>query len=113
MTLDQTAILAVLAAVIVLFVWDRLRADVVSLLALMSAVVLGLVPADAAFAGFGPPAVITVAAVLGLSAALNRSGAIDVIATHITRLTDNPLVPTAATCSLGGSSEAPTSELQS
>src|SRR3546814_5165787 len=68
----------------------------------MSAVVLGLVPADAAFAGFGHPAVITVAAVLGLSAAPNRSGAIDVIATHITRLTDNRLVQSGALCSLGG-----------
>lgn len=102
MSVDQTAILVVLVAVVALFVWGRLRVDVIALLALMTCVTLGVVPAGEAFGGFGHPAVVTVAAVLGLSAALNRSGLIDLIAVRISRLTDNQLVQSGALCSLGG-----------
>lgn len=102
MSFDQTAILAVLAAVIALFVWDRLRADVVALLALMACVALGLVPPEEAFGGFGHPAVVTVAAVLGLSAALARSGVIDLIAARIGRWSGNPLTQSGLLCGLGG-----------
>lgn len=102
MTVDQTAILVVLVAVVALFVWGRLRVDVIALLALLVCVAVGVVPAGEAFSGFGHPAVITVAAVLGLSAALSRSGIIDLIATRIIRLTDNKLVQSGALCGLGG-----------
>ena len=44
-----------------LFLWSRLRHDVVALAALMACVVAGVVPGAEAFAGFGHPAVITVA----------------------------------------------------
>ncbi|GHD38811.1 SLC13 family permease [Thalassobaculum fulvum] len=102
MSFDQSAILAVLVAVVALFVWGRLRVDVVALLALSVSVAIGVVPADTAFAGFGHPAVITVAAVLGLSAALGRTGVIDLIASRIGRLSDNRTVQTSALCGLGG-----------
>jgi len=102
MSFDQSAILAVLVAVVALFVWGRLRVDVVALLALMVSVALGAVPGRDAFAGFGHPAVITVAAVLGLSAALGRTGVIDLIASRIGRLSDNRTAQTAALCGLGG-----------
>ncbi len=102
MTVDQIAILAVLVTVVVLFVWGRLRVDVVALLALLSCVGLGLIPNDVAFIGFGHPAVITVAAVLGLSAALSRSGLIDLIAARIAKLSSTRLGQTAALCGLGG-----------
>ncbi|EDP61940.1 TrkA-C [alpha proteobacterium BAL199] len=102
MTIDQAAILSILVAVVALFVWGRLRVDVIAVSALLVATALGLVPGDEAFAGFGHPAVVTVAAVLGLSAALARSGAIDWIASRIGRLTSNRLIQTGALCSLGG-----------
>ncbi|MDF2096581.1 SLC13 family permease [Aquibaculum arenosum] len=79
-TLDQTLILALIVAALGLFVWGRLRHDVVALCLLLAAVALGLVPTDGAFAGLGHPAVITVAAVLVLSRALTITGAVDVIA---------------------------------
>ena len=47
---------------------------------------LGLVPADDAFAGFGHPAVITVAAVLVLSRGFERSGVVDVIANQVLKV---------------------------
>ncbi len=62
--------------------WGRVRYDVVALAALSACVALGLVPATEAFSGFGHPAVITVAAVLVLSAGLQASGAIDIVARH-------------------------------
>jgi di/tricarboxylate transporter len=68
-----------------LFLWGRWRYDVVAFAALMAAVLLGLVAPAEAFAGFGHPAVITVAAVLVISRALALSGLIDALAAWIAR----------------------------
>lgn len=53
---------------------------------------LGLVPADDAFAGFGHPAVITVAAVLVLSRGFERSGVVDVIANQVLKVGERLLL---------------------
>jgi di/tricarboxylate transporter len=79
-TQDQTLILALLGVMVAALLWGRFRHDVVALAALLAAVLAGLVPADAAFAGFGHPAVITVACVLILSQALQHTGAVDWLA---------------------------------
>ncbi len=78
-THDQTLILAILAATIALFLWGRWRHDMVALAALLATVAAGLVAPGAAFAGFGHPAVITVACVLVLSRGLQTSGAVDAL----------------------------------
>ena len=83
MTLDQWLILAVLAATIVAFLWGRWRHDLVALGSLVTCVVLGLVPAESAFEGFGHPAVITVAAVLVLSSGLRNTGVVDMLARRV------------------------------
>ncbi len=83
MTPAQLAILAILALTMALFVWGRFRHDVVALMALMACVLAGLVPAADAFAGFGHPAVITVACVLVLSQGLQNTGAVDWLARAI------------------------------
>jgi di/tricarboxylate transporter len=83
MTYEQTTIFAILAGILVLFVWGRWRHDVVAFLALLIAVVAGLVPFSEAFLGFGHPATVTVAMVLILSRALSNSGAVDFIAKHV------------------------------
>ena len=80
MTWEQVAILVVLAGTLAVFVWDRWRYDVVAITSLMVCILLGLIDPEAAFAGFSNPAVITVAAVLVISRALARSGAIDTLA---------------------------------
>ena len=67
MTIPQMLIFAILAATMALFLWGRLRHDIVALVALMACVAAGPVPAADAFAGFGHPAVIMVACVLVLS----------------------------------------------
>jgi di/tricarboxylate transporter len=56
---------------------------VVALAALLACVISGLVPSRAAFAGFGHPAVITVACVLVLSQGLRNTGAVDWLARSI------------------------------
>lgn len=76
MTTPQMLIFAILVATMALFLWGRFRHDIVALLALMACIVGGLVPAADAFAGFGHPAVITVACVLVLSHGLQSTGAV-------------------------------------
>ncbi len=92
MTVDQALILAVLAAAIVMFLWGRWRHDMVALGALLACLGLGLVPAEEAFAGFGHPAVITVAAVLVLSRGLQTSGAVDMLARTILPSKGGPML---------------------
>jgi di/tricarboxylate transporter len=79
MNTDQIIILCILLATVVMFIWGRWRHDMVALGALLACVFAGLVPRAEAFAGFGHPAVITVACVLILSRGLQTSGAVDMI----------------------------------
>ena len=83
MTQDPLFVLAILAATMGMFLWGRWRHDMVAAGALLACVVGGLVAPDAAFAGFGHPAVITVACVLVLSRALQTSGAVDALSRRL------------------------------
>jgi len=83
LTNPQILIFAVLAAMMGLFLWGRFRHDIVALAALLACVILGLVRSEVAFAGFGHPAVITVACVLVLSQGLRNTGAVDWLARSI------------------------------
>ncbi|WP_292363486.1 SLC13 family permease [Methylophaga sp. UBA1464] len=96
MTTDQIIIFAVLAATLGLFIWDRLRYDVVAVLALLAVALTGLIPADEVFSGLGHPAVITVAAVLILGQALVNAGVVDAIARQLTRVGNHPTLQMAA-----------------
>lgn len=58
--------------------------------ALLAVAAAGLVPGESVFAGFGHPAVITVAAVLVVSRGLFNSGLVDVIAGWLSHTGDNP-----------------------
>lgn len=80
MSFEQIAILALIGAILMLFIWGRWRYDLIAFTALLAAVVIGLVEPMEAFVGFGHPAVITVAAVLIISRALSNSGLIDLLA---------------------------------
>ena len=101
MTTAQFLIFAILAATMALFLWGRFRHDVVALLALMACVVAGLVPAADAFAGFGHPAVITVACVLVLSQGLQNTGAVDWLARSVLPREAGRLSSMAALMGLG------------
>lgn len=79
MTTEQLLILAILAITMGMFLWGRWRHDMVGAAALLACVLAGLVPPLEAFAGFGHPAVITVACVLVLSRGLQISGVVDAL----------------------------------
>ncbi|MEK0084384.1 SLC13 family permease [Benzoatithermus flavus] len=74
MTLQQGLAFAIVGAMMALFVWGRLRYDLVAMLALLAAVAVGIVPPEKAFAGFGDDIVVIVATALLVSAAVARSG---------------------------------------
>ncbi|WP_374630496.1 SLC13 family permease [Ferrovibrio sp.] len=90
MSFEQAAILILLAAALVLFAWGRWRHDLVALLVLLAAVLLGLVPAREAFLGFGHPAVITVAAALVISRAVAKTGLLDDLAARLANGAKSP-----------------------
>jgi di/tricarboxylate transporter len=77
LTLHQIEALAIIAGMLVLFVSDRLRYDLVAALALSAAVLTGVVPAKQAFEGFSSPVIIIIASVLVISRAVAVSGVID------------------------------------
>ncbi len=99
-------VLALLGVAIALFIWEKWRYDLVALMCLLAAVLLGLVPAEQAFAGFGHPAVITVAAVLILSRALQQSGVIDILADRVSRSVGSAQMQLAALCLIGAALSA-------
>jgi len=86
MSADQTIVFVVLAATLVMFVWGRWRYDLVAILALLALLSTGVLPFEQAFDGFSHPAVITVAAVLVLSRALQNAGLVDVVVRVLTPL---------------------------
>jgi di/tricarboxylate transporter len=99
MTTPQILAFAIIGAMMALFVWGRLRYDLVAVLALLAAIVAGIVPYDKAFSGFSDDIVIIVACALLVSAAVQRSGIVDTvlrpIAPYLTR-------PTAQVAVLAG-----------
>ncbi|MCG8559253.1 MAG: SLC13 family permease [Hyphomicrobiales bacterium] len=83
MTTDQIILFSLLATVFAMLIWGRVRYDLVAFGALIVAVMLGVVPKQEAFAGFGHPAVIIIALVLVVSRGLINSGAIELIARYV------------------------------
>ena len=88
----STLVFIVLGLTLAAFMWGRFRYDLVALAALLGSVMLGLVPADDAFMGFGHPAVITVAAVLVISRGFERSGVVDIIANQVLKVGERLLL---------------------
>ncbi|MYF90474.1 MAG: SLC13 family permease, partial [Boseongicola sp. SB0676_bin_33] len=77
---DQALILAIFAVLFALLAWGRIRYDLVAFGALVLAAMLGLVPRQEMFSGFGHSAVAVIALVLVISRGLIGSGAIEKLA---------------------------------
>ncbi len=101
MTNDQLLILLILVATVGMFLWGRWRHDMVAVGSLAACALTGLVPSHEAFAGFGHPAVVTVACVLVLSRGLQTSGAVDALTRAVLPAGAGVAVTMAALCALG------------
>ncbi len=86
MTQDQILLFSLFGIVFALLIWGKWRYDLVAFVALIIALVLGLVPTSLAFSGFGHPATVIIALVLIVSRGLVNSGAVDLITRKLTAL---------------------------
>lgn len=107
MNLDVALIFIILITVIVLFVTEWVRLDIVPLLVPVTLCLAGLTSAEEVFAGFSSTAVVTVAALFVISAGLVRSGVVDRAADSLKRFTGDSrfrliLASTALPGSLAG-----------
>jgi di/tricarboxylate transporter len=78
MTLHEGLAFGLIGCTLLLFIWGRLRYDLVSLASLLTGVLIGVVPSQHAFDGFKSDVVVIIAAALVVSAAFARSGVIEV-----------------------------------
>ncbi len=83
MTADQSVLFGLLLFVFVFLIWGRWRYDLVAFVALLIALLTGIVPKDQAFSGFGHPATVIIALVLIISRGLSNSGAIELVARYL------------------------------
>src|SRR5690606_40343264 len=77
MNAPQLITIAVLAGTMALFIWGRLRYDLVAIVALLVALLTGIVTPERAFSGFSDEIVIIVGSALVVSAAIERSGVVE------------------------------------
>lgn len=86
MSFEQAAISFLLAGMLIVFAFDRIRMEVVALGGLGLGVALGPVEPARAFAGFSSPAFITVVEILLIVRVLGRSGILDPLSRRIPRI---------------------------
>jgi di/tricarboxylate transporter len=89
MTTENILVLSILALSVILFITNKIRADVVSMLVIAGLILTRLLTVEEAFSGFSNPAVITVWSVFIVSGGITRSGIGDRIAQMLLRLAGN------------------------
>lgn len=89
MTFEIVLLLCLMAVAMALFCWERFPADVVALGLLLALVGTGLLPAHLAFSGFASDTVIMIAGLLILTAAMQRTGIMDLVASAVLRRAGN------------------------
>jgi di/tricarboxylate transporter len=82
-TTDQILLFGLLLFVFAFLIWGRWRYDLVAFVALLLALLTGVVPTERAFSGFGHPATVIIALVLIVSRGLSNSGVIEVLARYV------------------------------
>lgn len=99
---NQVIILLILSALLFLFIWGKIRYDIIAVAGLLCAVLSGVIPASKAFEGFGHQATIIVALVLIFVYAITRSGATDFMAPLIKKSTKSTTLHIFTLCLLTG-----------
>ncbi|MCL4560731.1 MAG: SLC13 family permease [Chloroflexi bacterium] len=91
MTLPIFLLLIILAIALVLFSFEWISPDVTALGVLLALVLLGLIPIDKAFAGFGSDTVMLLLGLLIMTAALMRTGVVGIVSQYLLQYTrDRP-----------------------
>ncbi|MDO5610744.1 MAG: SLC13 family permease [Pseudomonadota bacterium] len=88
LTTDMKLVLGLVAMTMVLFLFDRVRPDVVALVVLVLLGLTGLVAPEDLFGGFAGNAVISIIATMILGAGLERTGALNRLAGWLLRRAD-------------------------
>lgn len=99
---DQITMLVILMTLMGLFIWGKFRHDLVAVFGLVVSVLLGLISPVKAFSGFGHPATITVALVLIIVYAIERSGAMDPVEGLVKKTAKNTTLHILTLCLLTG-----------
>jgi di/tricarboxylate transporter len=89
MTFEIGLVLSILLATILLFLWGKLRVDLIGLMVLASLGISGLVTPGEALSGFSNPAVVTVWAMFIISSGLTHTGIARFIGQQVLRLGGN------------------------
>ena len=79
MNTDMIIVFALLAATVVLFVSDKLRLDLVAMMALLALLLTGILTPNEALAGFADPVVLMIAGLFVVGGALMHTGVADSI----------------------------------
>lgn len=87
MTFAILSLLILLAVALILFWFEWVPPDVTALGVLLALIVLGLIPLDRAFSGFGSDTVMLLLGLLIMTAALMRTGAVEVVSRRLLDIT--------------------------
>ncbi|MBV2208361.1 MAG: SLC13 family permease [Thermomonas sp.] len=85
LTSDMQLVLGLVAFTMVMFLFERIRSDVISLVVLVALGLTGLVAPEDLFGGFSSDAVMNVIATMILGAGLDRTGALNRLASWLLR----------------------------
>jgi di/tricarboxylate transporter len=86
----QIAAFAIVFIMLALFIWGRWRYDLVAVLILLTATLVGVVPAAKAFDGFANPVIIIIASVLVVGKSISSSGILDGVIRRALRNLQSP-----------------------
>lgn len=100
MTLEQALVYTIIALVLMMLALEIWRYDLVALVGMILLVILGMVSVEEAFAGFGHPAVVTIASVLIVSRGLQNTGVADLVAKWMAKVGDRLAPQLTVLCAL-------------
>lgn len=86
LTTDMIIVFSLLGLAIFLFVFDLLRVDLVGWMMMVLLPLSGVIGPEEAIAGLSSNAVVSIIAVMILGAGLNRTGVMNVVASHIVKI---------------------------
>jgi di/tricarboxylate transporter len=86
MTVDMLIVFGLLAIIIILFVSDRLRLDLIAIMGLLALMLLDILTPQEALAGFADPVVLIIAGLFVVGGALVQTGVADRMGTWLGRV---------------------------